>query len=68
MKKGLAKNSLIGKKGESDYKAKLKNEDVLKIKKLLSQNVKQTDIAKMFNVSKMTISNIKNNKSWSDYQ
>lgn len=65
-KKGLAKNSLIDKKGENNYKAKLKNEDVSKIKQLLSQNVKQIEIAKMFNVSKMTISNIKNNKSWSD--
>ena len=48
--------------------SKLTKEHVLEIKELLKQGMKQKDIAKMFNVSKMTITDIKNNKTWSHCQ
>ena len=42
---------------------KLTDNDVIEIKKMLSQGVKQKDIAKKFNVNKTTICDIKNNRT-----
>lgn len=51
MKKGLAKNSLIGKKGESDYKLKVnsKNEITIKMKKDSYSREEVIDILKKYN-------------------
>lgn len=66
--KGLAKNTFKNNKGENHYNSKLKKEDIIKIKEMLKNNITQVEISRQFNVSKQTISNIKNNKNWSDYQ
>jgi len=51
--------------GEKGPGAKLTSKDVEKIRELLSEGkLKQTEIAKMFNVSQVSISYIKNSKSW----
>lgn len=63
----LSKNT-FNNKGEKHYNAKLKKDDIIKIKKMLNNNIIQKEIAKLFNVSTQTINNIKNNKNWSDYQ
>lgn len=51
-------------RGERNGSSKLKDSDVIKIKKLLSEGVKSYKIAEMFNISQSTISEIKNNKKW----
>lgn len=48
------------------YTIKLTVDDVIEIKKMLNQRIKQRDIAKMFDVSFQLISNIKRGISWSD--
>ena len=63
----LSKNT-FNNKGEKHYNAKLKKDDIIKIKKMLNNNIIQKEIAKLFNVSTQTINNIKNNKNWSNYQ
>ena len=59
-------NSLRGDfKGESNGYSKLTDGDVIKIKTmLLNNNLKQAEIAKIFNVSPSTISLIKRGKIW----
>lgn len=66
--KSLAKNTFKNNKGENHYNSKLKKQDIIKIKEMLNNNITQKEISILFNVSKQTISNIKNNKNWSDYQ
>ena len=58
-------------KGKSKYKgsqspmSKLTEGDVKEIKKMLkNKNIKQIDIAKKYNVSKETITDIKQGKTW----
>jgi hypothetical protein len=51
-------------KGEKCFKAKLKNEDVLKIRELLEENVAISKIAAMFPISIRTIYDIKYGKTW----
>ena len=51
-------------RGEKNGASKLKDVDVIKIKELLSKGVKGCEIAKAFNISQSTISEIKNNKKW----
>lgn len=51
-------------KGENHGRALLTNLQVIEIKKLLKTNIKQVDIAKIYNVSKHVIGCIKRNKSW----
>ena len=50
-------------KGEINNQSKLKEEDVIKIKKLIG-NVSQVDIAKKYNVHPSTIYLIKKGKNW----
>lgn len=50
--------------GSSRKSSKLDEAKVAQIKKLLGENVKQGDIAKMFNISEPTISEIKTGKYW----
>lgn len=64
-KNNLSKNT-FNNKGEKHYNSKLKKEDIEKIKEMLNNSISQKEIAKLFNVSKQTISNIKNNKNWKD--
>ena len=52
-------------KGEKHYNSKLTKADVLEIRVLLKNGDLQKHIAKRFKVSKWTISNIKNGRSWS---
>lgn len=52
-------------KGSNHYKSKLNEIDVIKIKTMLSENIQQNDIAKLFEVSKYIISDIKREKTWS---
>ena len=47
---------------ENHYNAKLKNKDVIEIKSLLKNNIKQKSIAEIFNVDASLISKIKNKK------
>lgn len=46
--------------------AKLTKEQVLEIKELLKQGIKQEDIAKIYGVSRTPISHINSGKSWKD--
>ena len=56
-------------KGDKNPMAKLKNEDIIKIRKLLRmQKYTQEDIAYKFNVQPMNISRIKRNKRWKHIQ
>lgn len=50
--------------GENNVKAKLKNNDVIKIRELIEQGEKIKNIALCFNVSESTIKGIKNYKIW----
>ena len=50
--------------GESNPMAKLTERDVQEIKKLLDTGLTTTRVAQMFNVSRKTVANIKNGKSW----
>lgn len=50
--------------GELHYNSKLKQADVLEIKKMLDAGIKQRDIAKKFNVSYKNISCIHRGKTW----
>jgi len=51
-------------KGEKHGNNKLKNEEVLLIRKLLKNKINQYYIAKMFKVSRSTILKINLNKMW----
>ena len=51
-------------KGERNGASKLKDSDVVKIKRMLSKGIKGYEIAKKFKISQSTISEIKNNKKW----
>lgn len=51
--------------GENNGKAILTEEDVIEIRQLLDQGVYQKDIAEMFGVKQITISNINTGKNWS---
>lgn len=53
------------KKGCNHVNNKLTEEDVKQIKILLTENVSQRKIAEKYNVSRGTIQNIKNKRSWS---
>ena len=50
--------------GENNNLAKLTNQQVYKIKKLLSQGEKSKHIAEVYNVHRFTIDRIKNKVSW----
>ncbi|MFS0905746.1 NUMOD3 domain-containing DNA-binding protein [Priestia aryabhattai] len=51
--------------GDKNPKAKLTEKDALEIIDLLKSNIyTQTKIAEIYNVTKVTISDIKNNKTW----
>ena len=62
-KKGRGNNNWI-KSGEEQGSSKLKEEDIKIIKQMINEGVLLKLIAKKFNVSLMTISNIKRNKIW----
>jgi hypothetical protein len=67
--KYLTKNLYITKdiyraKGENKSNSKLKEKDVIQIKKLLFQDVSPTEIAKLFNVSNQLIQHIKKGRAW----
>ena len=51
-------------KGERNGASKLKDSDVVEIKRMLSKGIKGYEIAKKFKISQSTISEIKNNKKW----
>ncbi|MGH0518781.1 hypothetical protein [Bacillus toyonensis] len=48
------------------YTVKLTVDDVIEIKKMLNQRIKQRGIAKMFDVSFQLISKMKRGISWTD--
>ncbi len=50
--------------GERNAMAKLKESDVLKIRKLLSQGLTKTSIAKQFNVTDMVVGKISRRELW----
>jgi hypothetical protein len=52
-------------KGEEIGASKLKEHEVITIKKLLQENISASKIARVYNVSKGSIHNIKKGKSWS---
>jgi hypothetical protein len=51
-------------KGQLHYNVKLKDENVIKIKELISQGISQNKLGKMFNVSPSAIQNIADGKTW----
>ena len=51
-------------RGEKCHRAKLTEVQVFEIKKLLNTNLKGTEIAKHFDVTRYTISDIKRGKTW----
>lgn len=56
--------SKCGPRGVRSHSAKLTESKVVEIRKLLDQKISQKEIASKFNVSVMSISKIKNSKSW----
>ena len=58
------RNPMLNKQGEQHLNAKLKDKQVIEIKKLLQEKLTQKEIAKMFDVERTTISNIKRNTTW----
>ena len=52
-------------RGEKRWNAKLKSKDILKIRKMIKEGVRLVKIAKIFNVTGGTISNIKSGRIWS---
>lgn len=54
----------MGKHGEANHQSKLDISAVKRIKELLTTGITQNEIAKMFDVKAMAISNIKNDKTW----
>jgi hypothetical protein len=58
---------LVNKYGEDHPNSKLTLKQVIEIKKMLSENIKQKIIAQKFNVTRITISNIKTKKRWAKY-
>lgn len=54
----------IRKLGEESNYHKLKNKDVLKVKKLLKNGFSRTEIAKLFNVTSQNISSIALRRTW----
>ena len=59
------KIGLMKQLGENNSSHKLTEKKVLKVKRLLKQGLMQTEIAKILNVNKDNVSNIKYKKSWS---
>lgn len=59
---GLRKKLILV--GIENKNSKLKDTDINKIKELYKENKTQVEIAKIFNVNRMTIHRILNNKSW----
>lgn len=56
-------------KGSNHGMAKLTEDDVIEIKKLIKENkLKSSEIGKIFNVSKGTINHIKSGKTWKHVQ
>jgi len=62
--RGRAKDETRGSKGEKHHKSKLKDEDILKIRKLRSEGYTGTKLAQMFGVTNPMIYYICNNKNW----
>jgi hypothetical protein len=58
------KIGLINNSGEKNGMAKLKNEDIPKIRELLNSGMSQYKIAKIFNISRSAIENIKVRGNW----
>ena len=54
--------------GEKHPMAKLKDKDVRYIRRKLSDGIQGKDLAKQFNVCRMTISNIKTGRKWRSVQ
>lgn len=59
------RNGLMSKVGEKNTKAILKNTDIPVIRKMLANGIFQKDIAKMYGVCQVAISNINVGKNWS---
>jgi hypothetical protein len=68
-KKDQIKNSVMNPpKGIEHPNSKLKEEDIIEIRRLLKTNMLQTKIAKLFNVAEGHITRIKQNKQWAHLQ
>lgn len=59
------KNGLMSKVGSKHHRAKLSEDDVLEIKKLIQEGRGNKEISKQFPVTHITISLIRNNRQWS---
>lgn len=59
-----AKGDKVAHRGEFNKNSKVTNEMVLEIRKLHSEGHKDTDIAKIFNITKFHVNSIRNRKSW----
>ena len=58
------KNNIIKTEEVVKVTSKLKNEDAIFIRKLSKMEYNRTELAKKFNVTKTTISNIRNNRTY----
>jgi hypothetical protein len=59
-------NNLNSQKGDQNGNAKLKEEDVINIKKLIQSGIPQAEIARRFNTPKPTINHIATGYTWRD--
>ena len=57
----------INQGGETNPASKLNLDQVKQIRKLLNEKIKQKIIAKKFNISQVTVSNIKTNYRWQNF-
>lgn len=64
----VQKGRRANQKGQDNFNAKLTQYQVDKIRELASFGMSQEQLAKMFNVSRRTIHNIRNYKSWNHTQ
>ncbi|MDD4156596.1 MAG: GIY-YIG nuclease family protein [Candidatus Cloacimonetes bacterium] len=58
------RDSSVWVRGEDKFNAKFKDEDIINIKKLIYENYKIKDIAKIYNVKPNTITQIKTGERW----
>lgn len=58
------RHPFFGKKGSLNHRSVLKEHEVIQIKSMLKSNMLQKNIAKIFNIHPVTVSNINLEKSW----
>jgi DNA-binding transcriptional regulator YiaG len=65
MKHAVKHGLRLPRQGEKHHGAKLTNEQVFLIRELLSENASGDEVARIMNITKSTVSNIKHGRTWS---